>query len=286
MPDVDAAQIVNYLLGALPEEERARLEERFLRDAEYRELIRAVEDDLIDDYIRGDLAPRQRELFEKQFTNLPHRASKVEMAIALSKALGDEPRVDGWKAVASPKNLATPSRLVVFRYPLAAAAILVVGLGVWLVMGTRPSQPEVEQSHTAQATPPPKAVPRSAPDDPPPPAPQLSIATFLLPPGLVRDTTAARTFALPAGTQLVRLHLALEQADEYPAYRAELRTASGKSVWKADALRPQRDPQGLSVVLDVPADRVPPESYELTLTGISKAGADDIGYYYFNFATK
>jgi hypothetical protein len=270
VPEVDEAHIVKYLLGELPDEDRTRLEERFMREVEYRELIRSIEDDLIDDYVRGELTPHQRALFEKQFTALPHRARKVETAKALSRALGDG---------------RSRARLSVFSYPLAAAAVLVLALGVWLVMGTRRSQPEVQLPPTAQGTTPPEAKP-SAPDVPPTPAPLPSIATFLLPPGLVRDSAAAKTFVIPQGTQLVRLRLPLDKGDEYPAYRAELRTSSGNSVLKADAVRPQADASGLTVVLDVAANLLPVDKYELALAGVNKGVTEDIGFYYFSIVNK
>jgi hypothetical protein len=285
---VDEAQIVSYLLGDLDENERARLEERFLRDVEYRDLIRSVEDDLVDDYLRGELPPHQRELFEKQFASHPQRAQKVELARALNRALDERPRViTGKSATVLRAPVRSRAPISAFRYPLAAAAVLLLGLGLWLVMETRRSGPPVEQPQAQQQTPRPEDKPPTPPPDrSTPPGAQLSIATFVLPPGLVRDSTAARTFVIPEGTQIVRLRLPVEKGDEYPVYRAELRTASGRSVWKSDALNPQADAAGQSVVLDLPADLLPPDRYELTLTGVNKDVVEDIGYYYFSFAKK
>jgi anti-sigma factor RsiW len=266
----DEAQIVSYLLGELNEEDRTRLEERFLRDVEYREHMRAVEDDLVDDYVRGELAPRQRERFEKLYTTLPHRARKVELARALNETLRQRPQA---------------SRRWTFRYPLAAAAVLVIGLGVWLVIETSRMRPQVQPPQVNQQAPPPEQKPSTTPEQGPAQPTQLSIATFVLPPGLVRDSAAATSFVIPGGTQVVRLLLPLEKGDEYPAYRAELRTASGNSVWKSDAMRPQPDAAGQSVVLDVPADLLRPDRYELSLTGIDKEVTEAIAYYYFSFAT-
>jgi hypothetical protein len=282
---VDDAQIVSYLLGDLAEEERTRLEERFLRDAEYRELIRAVEDDLIDDYVRGELPPHQRELFEKQFSAHPQRAQKVELARALSRALSEpRPAVKTVSIAARAAKTRVRAPISGFRYPLAAAAVLIIGLGVWLVMETRRSRPEGEQTQTQQQTPAPAEKPPTGPGERPTPAPQLWIATFVLPPGLVRDGAAGRTFVIPQGTQIVRLRLPLEKGDDFPSYRAELGTASGNSVWKSDSVPAQTDGAGQAVVLDVPADLLRPDRYELRLAGVNQGVAEDIGYYYFSFA--
>lgn len=281
---MDEAQIVSYLLGDLDENERARLEERFLRDVEYRDLIRSVEDDLVDDYVRGELPPHQRELFEKQFTSHPQRAQKVELARALNRALDERPRVTGKSATVLRAPVSSRAPISGFRYPLAAAAVLLFGLGVWLVMETRRSGPPVEQPQAQQQTPRPEDKPPTPPPDrSTPPGPQLSIATFVLPPGLLRDSTAARTFVIPAGTQIIRLRLPVEKGDEYPAYRAGLRTTTGKSVWTSGAVQAVKEATGQSVVLEVSADLLAPDRYELTLTGVNKDLVEDIGYYYFSF---
>lgn len=282
---MDEALIVSYLLGELDEGDRTRLEEQFLREADYRELIRAVEDDLIDDYVRGELSPHQRDLFERQFTTLPHRARKVELARALNKALSDGRGV----SAAASAPLAFPSRhrsvSRALRYPLAAAAVLLLGFGVWFVQTSRTGSvvqpPRADQKTAAPVEPATRPDERSAPL-----SPQLSIATFVLPSGLVRESTATTTFVITQGTQLVRLRVPLEKGDDYPAYRAELRTASGNSVWKSDAVRVEADAAGQSVVLDVRAGLLRPDKYELTLTGVNKEVVEDIGYYYFSLVTK
>ena len=283
MSTVDDAQIVSYLLGDLDKEERTRLEERFLRDVEYRELIRAVEDDLIDDYVHGELPPHQRALFEKQFATNAKRAEKVELARALSRALGERQAV---REPISFRKTSTPASFSAYRYPLAAAAVLLIGIGIWFVMGTRPSRPEGQPPQAEQQTPQPEQQPPIEPGNRGgQPAPQLSIATFVLPPGLVRDSAAGRTFVIPPGTQIVRLRLPLEKGDDYPAYRAELRTASGNSVWKSGSVSAQTDASTQTVVLEVPADLLQPDRYELLFAGVNQGVAEDIGYYYFSFSS-
>jgi anti-sigma factor RsiW len=284
----DDEQIVSYLLGELDDDDRTRLEERYMRDVEYRELMRAVEDDLIDEYVRGELSAEQRSLFEKQFTSEPHRARKVELARALTKALGEGRRVS--EPQPKPLTFPVPRRPAssnALRYALAAAALVIITVGVWLATESRRSRPGVQQPQTAEQIPQPEQTPQTAPDERTDrPAPQLSIATFVLAPGLTRDAAGDRTFVIPEGTQIVRLRLPLDKGDEYPAYRAELNTASGNSVWKGDQLRSQPEAAGQSLVLDVPADLLRSDRYELALTGINKDIVEDIGYYYFGFVRK
>jgi anti-sigma-K factor RskA len=150
---VDEKQITSYLLGDLSEEEESRIEERFLRDVEYRESIQAVEDDLIDEYVRGELTPSGREQFEKRFMSLPHRRQRVEFAKALTKAFAephalaavrDTSAVDARELIQSSllNFLRTPKWA--FRFAMAALAVLLVFSGLWLLnkTGQRRTQPD------------------------------------------------------------------------------------------------------------------------------------------------
>ena len=53
--------LVCYLLGALPEEEQVEIEERAFRDQQYLQNIQAVESELIDAYVRGELTLGERQ---------------------------------------------------------------------------------------------------------------------------------------------------------------------------------------------------------------------------------
>src|ERR1051325_10693415 len=80
-----------FLLGDLPEEQKAQLEERFFTDDDYFEYMLAVEDELIDDYAQGALTGRERERFETYFLNSPERRSRLEFARALQKTADRAP---------------------------------------------------------------------------------------------------------------------------------------------------------------------------------------------------
>ena len=51
-PDHDSSQLRRYVLGALTEDKRARIEHEYLERAEVLDRVCAAEDDLIDDYLR------------------------------------------------------------------------------------------------------------------------------------------------------------------------------------------------------------------------------------------
>ena len=141
----DEQLIVSYLLGTLPEEEQVRIEERFLRDAEYRETIRAVEDDLIDEYVRGELRPSDRELFEERFVAHSQRRRKVEFARALVNSLpAKTQRAESADVIAqevrapfSWSSFFNPFRIPGWAWGFSLAALVLVGVGLWLLNGAR-----------------------------------------------------------------------------------------------------------------------------------------------------
>ena|SRR5215813_4086191 len=80
----DVALLSRFLLGDLPEEQQAKIEERAFQDADYMRLIQAVEVDLIDEYVRGGLPDRERRQFEARFFESEDRRRKVEFARTLA----------------------------------------------------------------------------------------------------------------------------------------------------------------------------------------------------------
>src|SRR4030095_11859850 len=76
---------VRYLLGDLTDDEQVEVEDRAFADHQYMERMLAVEDDLIDNYLRGSLSERERSQFEKRFLASDHRRQKIEFARALAE---------------------------------------------------------------------------------------------------------------------------------------------------------------------------------------------------------
>lgn len=75
--------IRDYLLGALPEAEANRFEERFLGDEALFTNVQEIEEELIDDYACGALRAGHRALFETNFLDSSERREKLELAAAL-----------------------------------------------------------------------------------------------------------------------------------------------------------------------------------------------------------
>jgi len=141
----DENLVVRYLLGQLPEEEQLRLEERAFSDQEYLQNVLAVERDLIDEYVRGELSGSERRQFEKLFLASPERRRKVEFARALTNVVSESPATE---SLARPAIDHAPipwrdfllawlrGQRMAMKFSLAAVTLMVV-LGVsWLIAET------------------------------------------------------------------------------------------------------------------------------------------------------
>ncbi|HEX8117132.1 MAG TPA: hypothetical protein VF521_07660, partial [Pyrinomonadaceae bacterium] len=90
----DEEQIRRYLLGELSEAEMTQLEDAAfagLGGEELQGLIASAENDLMDEYARGELLPDERARFEARFLNSERRRARVGFAAALAAAREDAP---------------------------------------------------------------------------------------------------------------------------------------------------------------------------------------------------
>src|SRR5262245_4908925 len=152
--------IARYLLGDLPDEEQARLEDRAFSDRDYMRNIVAVESDLIDEYVRGGLSDSERLRFERRFLVSAERQRKVEFARALANVIPKATAEDAarpatasaaaswWDTfIASLRGL-NPA----FRYSMAVAALtLVIGVS-WLIAEAVRLRSQVAQLQAEQQT--------------------------------------------------------------------------------------------------------------------------------------
>jgi CHAT domain-containing protein len=78
-------RLVKYLLGELPKEEMLKLEQSYFLDDDLFNELQAVELELIDRYVEGDLSKSQQDKFEHFFLSSPARQEKLRFAEALKK---------------------------------------------------------------------------------------------------------------------------------------------------------------------------------------------------------
>ena len=76
----DQQAVTQYLLGALPEAERVRLDELSVSDDEFADALSVAENDLVDAYVQGELTGAALEQFKSHYLASPLRREKVKFA--------------------------------------------------------------------------------------------------------------------------------------------------------------------------------------------------------------
>lgn len=120
--------LIRYLLGDASDEEKIRLEEEFFGDDTFFEQLLAVEDDLIDAYVQGELSASDRERFERSFLTTPRRRERVEFARALRGFVAEAPAAT--TPVRREQTFADPARVSWWQSVLGLFSNQNQGLGV------------------------------------------------------------------------------------------------------------------------------------------------------------
>jgi hypothetical protein len=313
--------IARYLLGELSEEQQLAVEDRAFADKKYLASITAVENDLIDEYVRNELSASDRQRFEKQFLASAERRKRVEFARALAGVIAEE-AVPKKTVVHEAKSWSWRDSLYAFIngfYPLAqlafavAAPLLLVG-AAWLFTETmrlrreltqlqaeKQSQQnlqqalELERRHNEELNARLDQEKRqreqtdeslrelSETGDAMNPAPRPVIASLTLLPGLSRGGDDKPSLVLTEDARLVRLQIGIDPEEPYKKFAVELLTLSGRQVWTRENLSARSRRGTRAIGLTLPATALKAGEYELRLRGVTDSGGlEDVGFYYFN----
>src|SRR5262245_2864721 len=115
--------VVRYLLGEAAEPEKDALEDSLFQNSETLEQVGAVEDELIDAFLSGELDAAERGRFEKAYLSVPDRRRRFDFARALRERLRMRPGVATTGVY--------PARRLSVRPLLAAAAVILAALTVY-----------------------------------------------------------------------------------------------------------------------------------------------------------
>src|SRR4051812_38707507 len=85
-PDPSDDTLVRYLLGELSEDQSEALDERSIVDAAFAERLQAIEHDLADAYVRGELSADERRRWERTWGASAAGQDQVRLAEALAMA--------------------------------------------------------------------------------------------------------------------------------------------------------------------------------------------------------
>jgi len=314
--------IVQYLLGELPEQQQVEIEDRAFQDRQYMRNVLAVEDDLIDEYVRGELTGKRRQKFETYCLASAERRRKVDFARALATVTSDEASEVAQRIRPPQPPIERHNPFAVFirslnpaiGFSLAVVGLVVVFGATWLIqdgMRLRSQLTQLRAEHQseeqrrqqleqqvanerARAAELAAQIERQRQDDATRSIPQeqqpshtLTTMALALLPGIVRGSDSVPSVVVPPTVGVLRLQVGIHAADTYPTYQIEIRTQGGKQVWYHAKLRAHTTRTGLSISLNLPAKILQRDRYELSLRGNNTAGnAEDIGYYYFEVIKK
>jgi len=294
MPTLESGEkLTRYLLGELSAEERIQVEDRYLTNAEFFDELVIAEDELIDDYVRGELSRSNRELFERNFLCSAARQERVKSARALM-------RFADTHATSTPepsrRRLDAPAMRLI---PATGFILLVVG-GLLLVIQVRnlrsdlhrleseqlahnQRQKDLEQLLTQQKLQNDEMVQalnrergergQLEQDVARLRERQASSVTFALGFGEIERSRGgpapATKLTVPQGTEIIRLRLDLLK-DEYQNYMVTLEDARQRETWRG-LLQSTKAGASRAVVVRFPSRLLATGQYRLILSGTNNS---------------
>ncbi len=246
-----------FLLGDLPDQDAERLEEEcFLSDERFSERL-AAEDDLIEAFLDGRLAPHDRERFETRFMSTERGRRKI----ALANILRGQPKQKTFWAV----GVATA----------AAIAVIIIGAFVRQISFDHNRVVALERERSAlqgrvtsltaevqqlQA----RSVSRPESD-------REKVFSIVLR-GVERGS-AVTTIVLPDDAVAAELWLLLPR-DSSSAYSATLQTVDGRALWRSDALTSRPLDGRKAVLVRVPGPVLRPDTFVISVSASSEPVED------------
>jgi hypothetical protein len=238
----DTQLLIRYLLGSLEEGQAERLDELSVVDDDFAWRLKAVENDMVDAYVRADLSGETLDRFRSFYLSTHKRRGRVEFARVLL-AFTDKQ---------APPRGVTEERRGWFSIPLvmprwafacfAAAAVMVAG---FLIYNQQQLQMQMSRLQTSQSelqawerqlrSDLARESPAGTRTTEPPAATLTTLAVLLTPP--TRSAAPAKIVKLAPGTARLAIDLQLE-GDDFPSYRVTLKeTAGGRVVYRSDDMK-------------------------------------------------
>ena len=288
--DTGDERIIRYLLGELNDREQTELEDDCFSNDAFFEHVSAVETELIDAYVRGELPLDARERFEQRCMKSPRQMERIDFARRLlrEQRLTEAGRVrrSGWWQ----RNWAPPKlRRPILAIPLAVVVLVIAVSVAWWIY--RPDEGESLRARQGNVEPAPgqniPVIPKAAESPSFPATKALENVTvgLSLMPGLTRSADEGAELVVPSAATRIEIFVGFEGEDA-SAYRVVIRTPEGREVWRESGLKPVQ-PGSRKVMTTVAADRLPSGDYVLTLAAAGSSGEfEDVADYAFRIAKR
>ena len=249
-------KLVEYLLGGLPPEERAEIEEGLFTDDELDDALQATRDDLIHAYLAATLSPQDRERFESHFLASDRHRGRLAFIRDLLSAVDHVSRErrplkrHTWLAAAAILLIVSSALVLAFRilqqelYPTGSPKDEMQAR-TWIGQPTGSAGDEADVSDGKR----PARAMRPAP---------TSVQSVRL---SHRSGLEPVEVVLASETSVLRVHVPLPQEMSAPSYDVILHGLDSREVWRKEEL----PAAGGEVVLDVPIAVLTAADYRLSV---------------------
>lgn len=313
------ARLRRYLLcdQTLTPEDIAQIEESLIEDERYFDRMLLVENELIEDYLRGALAAQEEQRFNTHFLVTPERREKLRYLRALAVPTPVAPPDKVVQTASAPATSSGWQSLFAFMRPpnlltTAAAAtvvlFLIFGAILWLTRQASRHEPLLTEDPTRRATqntslspsPSPTAATTSpAPARPPqherslrpggsvrpapskPTQPASPPTVFALVSGVLRGSGVGTEKRIEPGSKTVELNLRLDLEGHYDDFRIIVEDSDGREVARRSRLKMLTKGGLPTVVASFPSTLFKPDDYTVILGGKTDGEYRDVDRYSF-----
>ncbi len=257
------AQLRQFLLGKLEDEERQRIESLFLTDSLMRERVLAAEQELFDDYLEESLSTPDRETFLSRYGDTSAQRRKLRIAKSVQQWALDQPKT---QPVIPKHAISIWGRLLeqlrqrpVFVIPIAVAtAVAIVVALVWVNSRRTESQHLAINQELARLN-----SPSSLREVRP------GTALLILKPGSVRSIEGAELKR--SNSSVAELRLLWMQKEDYPTYLGVLRGSGDDQLSTIPNLTVE-NATGKFIRVRLPLYLLTRGTHKIELSGVSADG--------------
>jgi hypothetical protein len=259
------ALLREFLLGNANDEERGRIESLFLTDAQVREKVLALEQELVEAYLEDSLDDKDKERFLSIYAQTDEQRRNLRITKSIKDWAVKEAGTSQATAVTVPvwSRLWTRLRLKpVFVVPIAVAIVIAVVLAIgWF--NNRMEQ----RKHLAVEQ---ELVELNSPASLREVAPQTIFLN--LKPVAVRSGEPQTELRAGADTRFIELRLAWIQKERFSTYRAELRRGDESESFTIPNVQAENDGRSL-IRIRLSTQMLRRGRYEIQLRGIANNGS-------------
>jgi hypothetical protein len=304
----DDRLLTQYLFRSLSEEQTERLDQLSVVDDDFAARLNAVENDLVDAYVRGELPAEEASRFKSAYLSSPRRREKVRFAatlVSLEQRAANKPvvarpeagRAENKRERAGKRFFGNwfgtsrrASTWFAAQWGLAGAVFLLLVASGYLLNSNRELRQEVKKAESDRATlvqqqgqlqrqvaimAAANPANQGTHDKSPLSLDHLRVAAFTLGPSL-RGAVELPTVSWSANTDLVVLKLELESS-EFSNYRVTIQDSSSRhAAWQNDALEPAYEGNRRVLSIALPPSVLKSSNYVVQLEGVRANGATEL----------